>query len=234
MRELLSPFTGIIERKIQPILTAIESIPDQAERLTKMDPTRALDQMHTRIAKALPGNVPLPIRKAPRIDRWLRPPGAMEPGEFESVCSRCGQCVEACPAEAIHLDPNGLIADGFPYIVPADQPCVVCEDLACMKSCPTGALQLVDRLAIDLGTAKVDHDLCLRDRGENCTLCLDVCPVMDEEPARCALVASPLTGKIIVHKNICIGCGLCENRCPTEPRAITILPHAPPFDPMIA
>jgi ferredoxin-type protein NapG len=238
MREMLSPFAGIIERKIQPILSAIEAIPDHAERLTKMDPTRALDQMHTRIAKALPGPMPLPVRPPPppprRIDRFLRPPGAMEPGEYESVCSRCGKCVEACPAEAIKLDPNGLIAEGFPYIVPDDQPCVVSEELACMKSCPTGALKLVDRLDINLGTAKVDHALCLRDRGENCTLCLDVCPVMDENPALCALVASPLTGKIIVHKNICIGCGLCENRCPTEPRAITIIPHAPLVDPIIA
>jgi ferredoxin-type protein NapG len=237
MREVLSPFAGMIERKIQPLLTAIESIPDQAERLTKMNPTVALDQMHTRLTNALPGKVPSPppsARSNPRIDRPLRPPGAMEPGEFETVCSRCGKCVEACPAEAIKLDPNGLIGEGFPYIVAEDQPCVVSEDLACMKSCPTGALQLVDRLDIDLGTAKVDHAMCLRDRGENCTLCLDVCPVMDEDATLCALVVSPLTGKVIVRKNICIGCGLCEHRCPTEPRAIIVIPHARASDPIIA
>jgi len=228
MKEMLSPFAGALERKINPLLEAIESIPQQAERLANLD-TRALDQLHVR-------NVSLPVKKTaskPQIDRYLRPPGAMAPGEFETVCSRCAKCVEACPADAIQLDPNHLTADGFPYIVPQDQPCVVCEELACMKSCPTGALKLVDKLQIKMGTAKVDHHQCLRDRGENCTLCVDVCPIVNAENLP-AIFASPITGKIIVRKNICIGCGLCENRCPTEPRAITIKPYAVSVDPIIA
>ena len=123
MKEVLSPFAGVLERKINPLLSAIESIPEQAERLAKMEPPK-LDQIH--IGKySLPIGKSEPAKKAREVERYLRPPGAMESGTFETVCSRCAKCVEACPAEAIQLDPNHLTAEGFPYIVPADQPCVV-------------------------------------------------------------------------------------------------------------
>lgn len=234
MRELLAPFAGVIEKKIAPLLAALEQIPDDAQRLANTG-FGLLDQRAAR-------SVPLPLHLAAGPERYLRPPGAMAPGTqsgFESVCSRCGKCVEACPVDAIQLDPNGLTADGFPYIVADRQPCVVCNDLACMKSCPTGALRIVDRLAIRMGTATVDHQLCLRDHGENCTLCLEVCPIDGKTDGSTAgtmsaLFISPDTGKIRVRKNVCIGCGLCENRCPTEPRAITVAPYVEPHDPIIA
>jgi ferredoxin-type protein NapG len=162
----------------------------------------------------------------------------MAPGDFEQVCSQCGYCVEACPASAIRLDPHGLAGDGFPYILPADQPCVVCDSLACMKSCPSGALKLVDRLAIHLGSATVNSATCLREAGENCTLCIDVCPLAAEDHtasgALAALFINDQTGRIRVRKNICIGCGLCESRCPTDPPAITIIPAKPDHDILIA
>jgi ferredoxin-type protein NapG len=162
----------------------------------------------------------------------------MAPGDYEQVCSRCGYCVEACPASAIRLDPHGLIADGFPYLLPHDQPCVVCDSLACMKSCPSGALKLVDRLAIRMGTAAVDARQCLRDHGENCTLCLDVCPLNAPDHLAAggspALIINPDTGRVRVRKNVCIGCGLCESRCPTDPPAITISPAQNDKDVLIA
>jgi ferredoxin-type protein NapG len=229
VREILLPFTGLIERKINPILAALEQLPDQAQRLANTN-FGILDQP----ASDHPRSLPLPLHHEP--ERYLRPPGAMPPGQFESVCSRCAKCVEVCPADAILLDPNGLVADGFPYIVADTQACVVCDSLACMNSCPTGALKLIDRLDINMGTATVDHHQCLRDSGEPCTLCLDVCPVdgKTEPPSPSALFISPDSGRIRVRKNVCIGCGLCESRCPTDPRAITIIPSTPPLDPIIA
>jgi ferredoxin-type protein NapG len=228
MREILVPFSGIIERKINPFLAALEQIPDEAERLAGNN-FGLLDQ-----PQFSPDPHHVPLTQLPH-ERFLRPPGANSPGSsFESVCSRCGNCVEACPANAIKLDSNGLVADGFPYILAESQPCVVCTELACMKSCPTGALKIVDRLNIDMGTAKVDHELCLRNHGEACTLCLDICPLDGKDGNPTALFVSQDTGRIRVRQNTCIGCGLCENRCPTEPRAITVIPYVEPVDPIIA
>jgi ferredoxin len=107
-----------------------------------------------------------------------------------------------------------------------------------MKSCPSGALKLVDRLAIHLGSATVNSATCLREAGENCTLCIDVCPLAAEDHtasgALAALFINEQTGRIRVRKNICIGCGLCESRCPTDPPAITITPAKPDHDILIA
>ncbi len=42
--------------------------------------------------------------------RYLRPPGALPQPAFGDTCSRCGDCVKACPAQAIKLDINAIVA----------------------------------------------------------------------------------------------------------------------------
>ncbi len=32
-----------------------------------------------------------------------RPPGALPPDQFETACSKCGLCVEACPYDTLKL-----------------------------------------------------------------------------------------------------------------------------------
>lgn len=74
--------------------------------------------------------------------RRLRPPGALEEREFLASCIKCGQCLQVCPVNAIHL---GDLRDGFgvgtPYIDPREQACdFSCDGLQCVLACPTGAL----------------------------------------------------------------------------------------------
>ena len=226
LREVLAPLSGLLERRITPMLTAIEQLPAEVERAAGLtDSARdPLDQPH------VPRHTGLPVLPSPTLpERYLRPPGALPPGEYESVCSRCGKCAEFCPAHAIKLDKSGLIASGAPYIVPTDQPCVVCDALACMNVCPSGALKLVDKLHIRMGLARVNYQTCLRTRGDDCRVCVNACPI-----GASALAISPTTGRVIVKKNGCVGCGLCEQMCQTWPRSITVHPPGTRPDPLIA
>lgn len=153
----------------------------------------------------------------------LRPPGALPEARFLETCYRCGSCSDHCPADAIDLLGGGdeRVA-GTPFIDPSKRACVLCDDLACMHVCPSGALQLVDRYEIRIGLAKVSDDLCVRTSGEDCRICVDSCPIADVairigESGRVEVIDPVPTGRG------CTGCGVCQERCPTRPqRAIVV------------
>lgn len=147
----------------------------------------------------------------------LRPPGARPEVEFVDICDRSGECIAACPADAIRvLESADERIDGTPEIIPNIQACVICEDLSCMKVCPSGALQLIPAAEIRIGLAEVDHQQCLRSRDEDCRLCIEHCPIGLEA------IDIDAEGRIDVQPAACTGCGVCEMYCPTDPRAITI------------
>ncbi|HVP12588.1 MAG TPA: 4Fe-4S dicluster domain-containing protein [Phycisphaerae bacterium] len=153
-----------------------------------------------------------------------RPPGAIPEKEFLETCYRCGTCADACPANAIVMmrDEPDDDGGGTPNIDPNRQACVICEELICMRGCPSGALRPVDRFAIRMGLAVVDYGLCLRSKGQSCTKCITHCPLGDVairlDDTGCVRVIDPAaTGRG------CVGCGLCQQHCPTiAKRAIRV------------
>jgi ferredoxin-type protein NapG len=151
----------------------------------------------------------------------LRPPGAQPEREFLAACYRCGNCVDVCPAKAIRTmstEDSGL--RGTPYIDPDLAACVVCDELACMKACPSGALKSVaDPSQIRMGLARVNLSVCVRTRGESCRLCVDKCPIGQ------TAIQIDANGRVDVRSPGCVGCGVCQFYCPTTPKAITITPH---------
>ena len=156
------------------------------------------------------------------VDRTvLRPPGALPESEFLDTCYRCGNCVDVCPAQAIKpMTREDVERAGTPYIDPDLAACVLCDELACMKACPSGALTLVtDRKDIAMGLARVDPYLCLRHVGEECTICIDKCPIGTD--------AIDLSDgmEIQVNAHGCVGCGVCQFHCPALPKAIVIDPR---------
>ncbi len=151
----------------------------------------------------------------------LRPPGALPEAEFVARCFRCGNCVEVCPAKAIHpMNRQDVEKAGTPYIDPDMAACTLCEQLACMKTCPSGALQVVgDKRQIRMGTARVDRDACLRRSSDLCSICLEVCPLGRE------VIDISDGGELQVDAGRCVGCGVCQFNCPIRPRAIIVEPR---------
>lgn len=150
----------------------------------------------------------------------LRPPGAIDEATFLDTCFRCDQCAKACPADAILLlGRDAGNAAGTPVIDPDRAPCVVCDGLQCTQVCESGALvELTDPRRIRMGVAEVYEPLCLRTHGESCTVCVERCP-MGTDALRFEGDGPP-----IVYSSGCVGCGVCQNVCPTTPKAIVVRP----------
>ncbi|MBD04669.1 MAG: ferredoxin [Gemmatimonadetes bacterium] len=147
----------------------------------------------------------------------LRPPGAIAEAAFLDTCYRCGNCVGICPARAIqHIKGESEELDGTPAIFADHQPCLVCDGLQCMPACPSGALKITPREQIAMGLARFDPEPCLRTGGEACTECVDTCP----EGERALRFNDE--GVVEVLNEGCIGCGVCQWRCPSQPKAIVV------------
>ncbi|WP_305043348.1 4Fe-4S binding protein [Geoalkalibacter sp.] len=154
----------------------------------------------------------------------LRPPGAVEESEFQRRCIRCGECMKVCIGGALHpaLLDAGPLGLWTPVLVPrigyCEYNCTLCGQV-----CPTGAirrLSLEEKHKTVIGIAYFDQNRCIPfARGEECLVCEEHCPtgekaiVFDVRPVRVGeeerLIKLPR-----VVRNRCIGCGICETRCP--------------------
>ncbi len=109
----------------------------------------------------------------PALRGWidhLRPPGALAEQKFLASCIKCGQCVQVCPVEAIHLaDLVDGVGVGTPVIDTREQACdFSCDGLQCVLSCPTGALthEINYPHQTRMGVAKLERpELCLAVQG---------------------------------------------------------------------
>lgn len=161
----------------------------------------------------------------------LRPPGALAEEDFTRACTRCGQCVQACPYDMLHLASLlSPVEAGTPYFVARDKPCEMCEDIPCMNACPSGALSGLKNInQARMGLAVLlDHETCLNWQGLRCDVCYRVCPLIDKAITleRVHNDRTAIHAKLIptVHSDACTGCGKCEQACVLEEAAIKVLP----------
>jgi polyferredoxin len=136
-----------------------------------------------------------------RDPRLIRPPGALEEDSFLARCIRCGECMKVCPNNA--LQPTWLEAglEGMwsPVLVPrigyCEPTCVLCSQV-----CPTGAIweitqsEKLGQLQEGGSGAPIRIGTAFYDRGR----CLPWAMARE--------------------------CIVCEEWCPTSPKAIYLLP----------
>lgn len=136
-----------------------------------------------------------------------RPPWALRPdAQFTERCTRCGDCIAACPRQVLVAGDGG-----FPELALHVQGCSLCGD--CVRACRPGALQADALAPADAFVERIRvNAACLARRGVECRLCGDACDTR-------ALRFVPQRGGIAqlqVMLEACTGCGECLPLCPTQ------------------
>ena len=162
----------------------------------------------------------------------IRPPGSLEESDFLRRCVKCGECMRVCPTNVLQ---PALLESGFeglwtPILVNkigyCEHHCNLCGNV-----CPTGAIRrfsISEKLGkpphkspLKIGTAFFDRGRCLPwAMNVECIVCEEVCPTspkaiwfqVEETTGRDGKVRKFKQPRVDAEK--CIGCGVCENKCP--------------------
>ncbi|RLB08282.1 MAG: (4Fe-4S)-binding protein, partial [Deltaproteobacteria bacterium] len=206
---------------------------------TKRRRTAGID-LHRRgfIAAAVSGVfiVPLlrinPLYKR-RKGRLIRPPGALAEEEFLRRCMRCGECLKVCLTNG--LQPSFLEAGLEGIWTPRlDFRVGYCQYYCtlCGQVCPTGAIRKLsqqEKTRTKIGLAYIDKSRCIPySQGVECIVCEEHCPT-PEKAIRFEIVevmtkeGSRKIRRPHVDINLCIGCGICEYKCPLQDQPAIIV-----------
>jgi NAD-dependent dihydropyrimidine dehydrogenase PreA subunit len=115
--------------------------------------------------------------------------------------------------------------EGFwtPVVVPrigyCDYSCQACGQVCPVEAIPPLSLDLKRKQII--GKAEINRDRCLPwAENQECIVCEEMCPV-SEKAIRLELVEIESAAgeriflqRPVVIRQACIGCGICENKCP--------------------
>ena len=193
------------------------------------------------LAGALAGFAAVPFFKTEwfhkrRIEPALvRPPGAVEEGEFLKRCVKCGECMRVCLTNGLQptLWEAGLEGIWSPMLVSRHGYCEYYCTL-CGQVCPTGAIEelpVKKKTQVKIGLAFIDPARCLPFAfGIPCIVCEEACPTVPRKAIWFREEKRPLrdgterTVKLpVVDPDLCIGCGICENKCPVADRAAIVV-----------
>ncbi len=164
-------------------------------------------------------------KKAPNRKTPITPFGSESVEKFYKHCTACQLCVTVCPNNVLRpssrlehlMQPEMSFEKGY-----CRPECVKCSEI-----CPAGAILKItpeEKTEWKVGTAGVDYDLCVVNRdGVSCGNCAHHCPVGAIRMVRKNPDDEKSPRIPSVNEEKCIGCGACENLCPSRPiSAITV------------
>ena len=168
----------------------------------------------------------VPIAKTNALDPvLLRPPGSLEEKEFLKRCVKCGECMKVCTTNGLQPTLLEAGAEGIwsPMLVPrigyCEYRCTLCGQV-----CPTGAikkLSLEEKAKVKIGLAMIDKGRCLPwAHATPCIMCEEVCPTpkkaiwFEKVRVRDRKGTVQTLQQPRVDLELCIGCGICEAKCP--------------------
>jgi len=190
------------------------------------------------LAAALSGAALAPVLRAESPAHPLRPPGALAEPAFLARCVRCGECMKACPNNALQpaWSEAGVAGLWTPVVVPRIGYCAA-SCVICGTVCPTGAIweftgqekgwdgdRRPDGAApIRIGTAFYDRGRCLPwAMATECIVCEEWCPTSPKaiylRPAEVAAAdgSAKTMRQPYLDPQQCVGCGACEYACPVQ------------------
>ena len=158
-------------------------------------------------------------KKIPNRETPITPPGSLSAKNLAQHCTACQLCISVCPNQV--LRPSGGLTNFMQPETSYERGYCRPECTKCSEVCPTGAIKPItkeEKTAIQIGHAVWIADNCIVNTdGQKCGNCARHCPtgaiqMVPKDPNDKKSLQIP-----VVNTGRCIGCGACENLCPSRP-----------------
>ncbi len=175
-------------------------------------------------AQVLPKTVDLKVdggladitdKKSRKLDTPITPPGSKSVRNFTRNCTACQLCVSACPNGV--LQPSNSFDNFMQPVMSFAKGYCRAECVRCSEVCPSNAIAPIDvaqKSATQIGRAVWKRGLCrVVSEGDSCDNCSRQCPTK-----AITMVDRGFKHPVpMIDTERCIGCGACENLCPSRP-----------------
>ena len=165
------------------------------------------------------GLAPISKKIEPHRNTPITPPGSLSASNMARHCTSCQLCVSQCPNDVLipSTDLAHLMQPRISYENGYCRP----ECTRCTEVCPTGAIRHLTKA--EKSSTQIGHAVWIRKNclpvtdGIMCGNCARHCPtgaiqMVSDNSRKDKHIMIP-----VVNEEKCIGCGACENLCPSRP-----------------